>query len=172
MVIIIFMNLCAWLSGSWISYHTRIIISFSLFQCNQLGNNLKDVVDKYKKYDDSSAGLLKWLSSSEEEARSQQSEAISADPQTLQTQLEETKARKTAAVVLRPSLGIESNLQFLCWKAQIYLKLCLKKNLVIHFSYFFEAPLNLSAIKRVFINCVQQLDVEHSWVEEIKNSFI
>ncbi|XP_071336943.1 dystonin isoform X4 [Trachinotus anak] len=61
-------------------------------QCNQLGNNLKDVVDKYKKYDDSSAGLLKWLSSSEEEARKQQSEAIAADPQTLQKQLEETKS--------------------------------------------------------------------------------
>ncbi|XP_078128913.1 dystonin isoform X6 [Sander vitreus] len=61
-------------------------------QCNQLGNNLKDVVDKYKKYDDSSAGLLKWLNTSEEEARKQQSDAIAADPQTLQKQLEETKA--------------------------------------------------------------------------------
>nr|XP_040033769.1 dystonin isoform X6 [Gasterosteus aculeatus aculeatus] len=61
-------------------------------QCNQLGNNLKDVVDKYQKYDNSSAGLLKWLNSSEEEARSQQSEAIAADPKTLQKQLEETKA--------------------------------------------------------------------------------
>ncbi|XP_026209863.1 dystonin isoform X2 [Anabas testudineus] len=61
-------------------------------QCCRLGNNLKDVVDKYKKYDDSSAGLLKWLNSSEEEARKQQSEAIAADPQTLQKQLEETKA--------------------------------------------------------------------------------
>ncbi|XP_051272538.1 dystonin isoform X4 [Dicentrarchus labrax] len=61
-------------------------------QCNQLGNNLKDVVDKYKKYDDSSAGLLEWLNGSEEEARKQQSEAIAADPQTLQKQLEETKA--------------------------------------------------------------------------------
>ncbi|XP_067466005.1 microtubule-actin cross-linking factor 1 isoform X2 [Thunnus thynnus] len=60
-------------------------------QCNQLGNNLKDVVDKYKKYEDSSASLLKWLNSSEEEARKQQSEAIAADPQTLQKQLEETK---------------------------------------------------------------------------------
>ncbi|XP_029305110.1 LOW QUALITY PROTEIN: dystonin [Cottoperca gobio] len=60
-------------------------------QCNQLGNNLKDVVDKYKKYDDSSAGLLKSLNNSEEEARKQQSEAIAADPQTLQKQLEETK---------------------------------------------------------------------------------
>ncbi|XP_054456427.1 dystonin [Anoplopoma fimbria] len=61
-------------------------------QCNQLGNNLKEVVDKFQKYDDSSAGLLKWLNSSEEEARKQQSEAIAADPQTLQKQLEETKA--------------------------------------------------------------------------------
>ncbi|XP_018545400.1 LOW QUALITY PROTEIN: dystonin [Lates calcarifer] len=60
-------------------------------QCNQLGNNLKDVVDKYKKYDDSSSGLLKWLNSSEEEARKQQSESIAADPQTLQKQLEDTK---------------------------------------------------------------------------------
>ncbi|XP_056148223.1 dystonin [Lampris incognitus] len=61
-------------------------------ECNQLGNNLKDVVDKYKKYEDSSVGLLKWLDSSEEEARRQQSEAIAADPQSLQKQLEETKA--------------------------------------------------------------------------------
>ncbi|CAK6951622.1 dystonin isoform X1 [Scomber scombrus] len=61
-------------------------------QCNQLGNNLKDVVDKYNRYEDSNAGLLKWLNSSEEEARKQQSEAIAADPQTLQKQLEETKA--------------------------------------------------------------------------------
>lgn len=55
------------------------------------------MVDKYKKYEDSSTGLLKWLSSSEEEARKQQSEAIAADPKTLQTQLEETKARQQAA---------------------------------------------------------------------------
>ncbi|KAE8280542.1 Dystonin Bullous pemphigoid antigen 1 [Larimichthys crocea] len=61
-------------------------------QCNQLGNNLKDVVDKYNKYDDASTGLLKWLNGSEEEARKQQSEPIAADPQTLQKQLEETKA--------------------------------------------------------------------------------
>lgn len=55
------------------------------------------MVDKYKKYEDSSTGLLKWLNSSEEEARKQQSEAIAADPKTLQTQLEETKARRQAA---------------------------------------------------------------------------
>ncbi|XP_032409209.1 dystonin isoform X2 [Xiphophorus hellerii] len=61
-------------------------------QCNLLGNNLREVVDKHKKYDDSSAGLLKWLNDSEEEARKQQSEAIAADPQILQKQLEETKA--------------------------------------------------------------------------------
>ncbi|CAG09425.1 unnamed protein product, partial [Tetraodon nigroviridis] len=66
-------------------------------QCTLLGNNLKDVVEKYKKYEDSSTGLLKWLSISEEEARKQQSEAIAADPKTLQTQLEETKARRQAA---------------------------------------------------------------------------
>ncbi|KAK5882307.1 hypothetical protein CesoFtcFv8_020907 [Champsocephalus esox] len=61
-------------------------------QCNQLGNNLKDVVDKYTKYDDSSAGLLNWLNGSEDEGRKQQSEAIAADPHTLQKQLEDTKA--------------------------------------------------------------------------------
>ncbi|KAK3573639.1 hypothetical protein QTP86_029971 [Hemibagrus guttatus] len=37
-------------------------------QCNQLGNNLKDVVDKYKKYEDAASGLSSWLSSSEAEA--------------------------------------------------------------------------------------------------------
>lgn len=63
-----------------------------LFQYTQLGNNLKDVVDKYKKYEDATSGLLTWLNSSEAEARKQQSEPIAADPQTLQRQLEETKA--------------------------------------------------------------------------------
>ncbi|XP_060781397.1 dystonin isoform X6 [Neoarius graeffei] len=61
-------------------------------QCNQLGTNLKDVVDKYKKYEDATSGLLTWLNSSEAEARKQQSEPIAADPQTLQRQLEEAKA--------------------------------------------------------------------------------
>ncbi|XP_057704258.1 dystonin isoform X4 [Corythoichthys intestinalis] len=60
-------------------------------KCNQLGNNLKDIVEKYKKYDDSSTGLLKWLESAEEEARKQQSEAIAAEPKKLQIQLEDTK---------------------------------------------------------------------------------
>ncbi|KAK6301543.1 hypothetical protein J4Q44_G00275960 [Coregonus suidteri] len=77
-------------------------------QCNELGNNLRDVVDKYKKYEDSTAGLQKWLNNSEDEARRQQSEAIAADPQTLQKQLEDTKAlqgqtagRQTAVETLR-----------------------------------------------------------------------
>lgn len=71
------------------------LIDSLLFQCNVLGNNLKEVVDKYKKYDESSTGLLTWLNGSEEEARKQQSEAISAEPQVLQKQLEDTKARVT-----------------------------------------------------------------------------
>ncbi|XP_047667970.1 dystonin isoform X24 [Tachysurus fulvidraco] len=61
-------------------------------QCNQLGNNLKDVVDKYKKYEDAASCLLSWLNNSEADARRQQSEPIAADPQILQRQLEETKA--------------------------------------------------------------------------------
>ncbi|XP_019725977.1 dystonin isoform X16 [Hippocampus comes] len=61
-------------------------------QCHRLGENLTDVVGKYKNYDDSSTDLLKWLGSSEEEARKQQSEAIAAEPQILQIQLEDTKA--------------------------------------------------------------------------------
>ena len=60
-----------------------------------MASNLKDVVDKYTKYEDSSAELVKWLNSSEEEARRQQSEAIAADPQTLQIQLEDTKVLST-----------------------------------------------------------------------------
>ncbi|KAJ8013741.1 hypothetical protein DPEC_G00032940 [Dallia pectoralis] len=61
-------------------------------QCNELGDNLKDVVDKYKKYEDSTASLLNWLNVSDKEARRQQSEPIASDPQTLQKQLEDTKA--------------------------------------------------------------------------------
>lgn len=99
-----------------------------MFQCNQLGNNLKDVVDKYKKYDDSSAGLMKWLSSSEEEARKQQSEAIAADPQTLQKQLEETKARiKPQAKAVGLTLVHLKNFVF---------RFVFKVFLVVHFEYF------------------------------------
>ncbi|KAL0964650.1 hypothetical protein UPYG_G00327030 [Umbra pygmaea] len=61
-------------------------------QCNELGNNLGDVVDRFKKYEDLTAALLNWLNISEEESRRQQSEAIASDPQTLQKQLEDTKA--------------------------------------------------------------------------------
>lgn len=73
----------------------HIVLKSSLlwFQCHCLGENLTDVVGKYKNYDDSSTDLLKWLGSSEEEARKQQSEAIAAEPQILQIQLEDTKAR-------------------------------------------------------------------------------
>ncbi|XP_028843818.1 dystonin isoform X8 [Denticeps clupeoides] len=90
-------------------------------QCNQLGTNLKGVVDKYKKYEEATGGLLKWLDDSEEEARRQQAEAIAADPQTLQKQLEDTKAlqgqttgRQAAVETLRKSadalIAAEGNL--------------------------------------------------------------
>ena len=105
---------------------------FPLFQCNQLGNNLKDVVDKYKKYDDTSASLMNWLNGSEEEARKQQSEAIAADPQTLQKQLEETKARKTA-VVTKPCLGFEP-LTLILKNLRFILDCGLFFRLVVHFS--------------------------------------
>lgn len=96
-----------------------------MFQCIQLGNNLKEVVDKYKKYDESNAGLLKWLNSSEEEARKQQSEAIAADPQTLQKQLEETKARNTASqgCIGLAECVVKPNHRILWRKIQIYLRL-------------------------------------------------
>nr|XP_023651014.1 dystonin isoform X10 [Paramormyrops kingsleyae] len=61
-------------------------------ECNQLGSNLKDVVEKYRQFQAASSDLLAWLGSSEEAARRLQSEPIGADPQTLQRQLEETKA--------------------------------------------------------------------------------
>lgn len=58
-------------------------------------------MDKYKKYDDTSTDLLKWLNNSEDEARKQQSEAIAADLQMLQKQLEETKVRRMIEDLLR-----------------------------------------------------------------------
>ncbi|MBN3308874.1 DYST protein, partial [Amia calva] len=61
-------------------------------QCNQLGNNLRDVVDKSKKYEDASSGLLNWLNESEGDVMKQLTEPIAADPKNLQKQLEETKA--------------------------------------------------------------------------------
>uniref|UniRef100_A0A672ICS4 Dystonin n=1 Tax=Salarias fasciatus TaxID=181472 RepID=A0A672ICS4_SALFA len=79
-------------SGTCTAVQEKLDSAASRYKCNLLGNNLKEVVDKYKKYEESSAGLSKWLNSSEEESRKHQSEAISADPQTLQRQLEDTKA--------------------------------------------------------------------------------
>ncbi|XP_041108032.1 dystonin-like isoform X3 [Polyodon spathula] len=61
-------------------------------QCNQLGDNLKDVVEKYKQYEDASTGLGSWLEESEDFANKQLAEPIAADPKNLQKQLEETKA--------------------------------------------------------------------------------
>ncbi|XP_041107393.1 dystonin-like [Polyodon spathula] len=61
-------------------------------QCNQLGNNLKDVVEKYRQYEDASTGLGSWLEQSEDVARKQLAEPVAADPKNLQKQLEETKA--------------------------------------------------------------------------------
>lgn len=84
------------------------------------------MVDKYKKYEDSSTGLLKWLSSSEEEARKQQSEAIAADPKTLQTQLEETKARRQAAKLCSSFSGwlLSPDLLFFFQLPNVGLMLC------------------------------------------------
>lgn len=181
MVIIIFTYLNWALNCSWISYYTFFIISFFfLFQCNELGNNLKDVVDKYKKYDDSSAALLKWLNSSEEEARKQQSEAIAADPQTLQTQLEETKARKTAS-----NQGCSA--QASSWYWLMTYDFCVEKltyisncGLFWKMLYIFHVPsrasLNLAANTRVFINFHELQNLNSCEVmnqsKGIKNSFI
>uniref|UniRef100_A0A674EWB0 Dystonin n=1 Tax=Salmo trutta TaxID=8032 RepID=A0A674EWB0_SALTR len=95
-------------TGTCAAVKEKLDSAASRYKCNELGNNLKDVVDKYKKYEDSTAGLVKWLNNSVEEARRQQSEAIAADPQTLQKQLEDTKAlqnqitgRQTAVETLR-----------------------------------------------------------------------
>uniref|UniRef100_A0A8C1LXB0 Dystonin n=1 Tax=Cyprinus carpio TaxID=7962 RepID=A0A8C1LXB0_CYPCA len=80
------------MSGTCAAVKERLDSAASRYKCNQLGNNLKDMVDKYKKYEDASGALVKWLNVSEEESRRQQSEPIAGDPQTLQRQLEETKA--------------------------------------------------------------------------------
>ncbi|XP_005406949.1 PREDICTED: dystonin isoform X7 [Chinchilla lanigera] len=61
-------------------------------KCNVLGNNLKDLVDKYQHYKDASCGLLSALQSSETLANKHLLEPIAVDPQNLQRQLEETKA--------------------------------------------------------------------------------
>ncbi|KAM6433055.1 dystonin isoform 1-T1 [Rhynochetos jubatus] len=60
-------------------------------KCSILGNNLKDLVDKYQHYEDASSGLLSGLQASERAVNKQLSEPIAADPTNLQRQLEETK---------------------------------------------------------------------------------
>ncbi|XP_078504101.1 dystonin isoform X2 [Lissotriton helveticus] len=60
-------------------------------KCNILGNNLKDLVDKYDHYKDVSSGLRSGLQASETSANKRLSEPIAVDPKNLQRQLEETK---------------------------------------------------------------------------------
>lgn len=64
-------------------------------QCNVLGNNLKDLVDKYQHYEDASCGLLSGLQACEATANRHLSEPIAVDPKNLQRQLEEMKVRET-----------------------------------------------------------------------------
>ncbi|XP_053459741.1 dystonin isoform X22 [Nycticebus coucang] len=61
-------------------------------KCNVLGNNLKDLVDKYQHYEDASRGLISSLQACEATASKHLSEPVAVDPQNLQRQLEETKA--------------------------------------------------------------------------------
>ncbi|KFQ86568.1 Microtubule-actin cross-linking factor 1, partial [Phoenicopterus ruber ruber] len=60
-------------------------------KCSVVGNNLKDLVDKYQHYEDASSGLLSGLQASEIAVNKQLSEPIAVDPKNLQRQLEETK---------------------------------------------------------------------------------
>ncbi|KAF1512549.1 Dystonin, partial [Eudyptula albosignata] len=60
-------------------------------KCSILGNNLKDLMDKYQHYEDASSGLLSGLQASEIAVNKQLSEPIAVDPKNLQRQLEETK---------------------------------------------------------------------------------
>ncbi|KAM5163311.1 dystonin isoform 3-T3 [Mantella aurantiaca] len=60
-------------------------------KCNILGNNVKDLVDKYKHYKEASHGLLAGLQSSESIVEKRMSEPIAADSRNLQRQIEETK---------------------------------------------------------------------------------
>ncbi|XP_016053516.1 PREDICTED: dystonin isoform X2 [Miniopterus natalensis] len=61
-------------------------------KCSVLGNNLKDLVDKYQHYEDASCGLLSELQACETTASKHLSEPIAVDPKNLQRQLEDTKA--------------------------------------------------------------------------------
>ncbi|XP_031467051.1 LOW QUALITY PROTEIN: dystonin [Phasianus colchicus] len=60
-------------------------------KCSILGNNLKDLADKYQHYEDASSGLLSGLQASEVAVNKQLSEPVAVDPKNLQRQLEETK---------------------------------------------------------------------------------
>ncbi|XP_053878006.1 dystonin isoform X9 [Malaclemys terrapin pileata] len=60
-------------------------------KCGILGNNFKDLVDKYQHYEEASSGLLSGLQTSEVAVNKQLSEPIAVDPKNLQRQLEETK---------------------------------------------------------------------------------
>ncbi|XP_027296167.2 dystonin isoform X3 [Cricetulus griseus] len=61
-------------------------------KCSVLGNNLKDLVDKYQHYEDASCGLLSGLQACEAKASKHLLEPIAVDPRNLQRQLEESKA--------------------------------------------------------------------------------
>ncbi|KAG9493771.1 hypothetical protein GDO78_001574 [Eleutherodactylus coqui] len=60
-------------------------------KCNILGNNLKDLVNKYEHYKEASCGLLAGLQKSESAVQKRLSEPIAADTRNLQRQIEETK---------------------------------------------------------------------------------
>ncbi|XP_031222960.1 dystonin isoform X6 [Mastomys coucha] len=61
-------------------------------KCSVLGNDLKDLVDKYQLYEDASCGLLSGLQACEAKASKHLLEPVALDPKNLQRQLEETKA--------------------------------------------------------------------------------
>uniref|UniRef100_A0A8C5NUS6 Dystonin n=1 Tax=Jaculus jaculus TaxID=51337 RepID=A0A8C5NUS6_JACJA len=61
-------------------------------KCSVVGNNLKDLVDKYQHYEDAACGLRSGLQACEAVASKHLLEPIAADPKNLQRQLEETKA--------------------------------------------------------------------------------
>ncbi|XP_069582844.1 dystonin isoform X4 [Ranitomeya imitator] len=60
-------------------------------ECNILGNNLKDLVDKYEHYKEASCGLLSGLQKSETTVQKRLAEPIAADTRNLQRQIEDTK---------------------------------------------------------------------------------
>ncbi|XP_071998344.1 dystonin isoform X17 [Engystomops pustulosus] len=60
-------------------------------KCNMLGNNLKDLVDKYEHYKEASCGLLDGLQKSESAVKKKLSEPVAADTRNLQRQIEDTK---------------------------------------------------------------------------------